>query len=166
MKLQSVTAGVTGNPIPLVFDPGGMNPLADSIPGIEYTSCLDPPQITLTSIFHPLVAKSILEQHVGHVDVSELCPAMEIGHETVFMYLQCAKYPEGSSDNQKRAIRNKSKKFTIQDGMLHYVSKNGLRQWIADQCQQQKIIAACHADMLGGHFGRDKTREKITSRYK
>ena len=111
------------------FDPGGMNPLADSIPENEY---------------------------------SRWRLAMKLYS---CMYLQFAKYPEGRSDNQKRAIRNKSKKFTIRDGMLHYVSKNGLRQWIADQCQQQNIIAACHADKLGGHFGRDKTREKITSRY-
>ena len=38
-----------------------MNPLADSIPRNEYSSCLDPSQITWTSIFHPFVAKSILQ---------------------------------------------------------------------------------------------------------
>ena len=69
---------VTGNPIPLVFDLGGMNPLTDSIPGFEYSSCLE---IAWTSIFHYvyLVAKSILNQHVGHMKVCELCPAMKIG---------------------------------------------------------------------------------------
>ena len=40
---------------------GGMNLLADSFPGNEYSSCLDPPQITWISIFYPFVAKSILQ---------------------------------------------------------------------------------------------------------
>ena len=64
--------------IPLVFDLGGMNPLTESIPGFEDSSCLE---ITWTSIFHHLVAKSILKQHVGHMEVCELCPAMKIGDE-------------------------------------------------------------------------------------
>ena len=38
-----------------------MNLLAHTIPGNEYSSCLDPPQITWTSIFYPFVAKSILQ---------------------------------------------------------------------------------------------------------
>ena len=70
---------VTGNLFPLVFDLDGINPLADSIPGFECFSCLDLPQITWTSIFHPLVAKLILKQYVGHVEVCELCSAMENG---------------------------------------------------------------------------------------
>ena len=56
----------------------------------------------------------------------------------------------GSSDNQKRATRNKAKKFT---GVLNYMSKSGPRQWITEAEQQLKIIGACHADKLGGHFG-------------
>ena len=44
------------------------------------------------------------------------------------------------------------------------MSKSGPRQWITEAEQQLKIIGACHADKLGGHFGRDKTREKIASR--
>ena len=50
MKHGVKTAGVTENPIPLIFDLGGMNPLADSITGIEYSSCLDLPQILAYSI--------------------------------------------------------------------------------------------------------------------
>ena len=89
---------------------------------------------------------------------------MEISYETIYDYLHGRKYPDGSTDNQKRAIRNKAKKFSSQDGVLHYKAKNGLRQRITEPAQQQKIIEACHADKVGGHFGRDKTREKIASR--
>ena len=90
---------------------------------------------------------------------------MEIDYQTIYDYLHCGKYPPGSSVNQKRATRNKAKKFVIKDGVLHYISKDGLRQWITEEYQQRKIIQACHADKLGGHFGRDKTRQKIASRF-
>ena len=33
------------------------------------------------------------------------------------------KYPAGSTVNQKRATRNKAKKFVIKDGVLHYIAK-------------------------------------------
>lgn len=38
------------------------------------------------------------------------------------------------------------------------------RQWIKCKKQQQQIVESCHADKLGGHLGRDKTREKVASR--
>ncbi len=47
---------------------------------------------------------------------------MEINYDKIHSYVWSRDYPEGSSDNQKRAI-----------------------------------VEACHADKLGGHFGRDKT---------
>ena len=90
---------------------------------------------------------------------------MEIDYQTIYEYLHCGKYPAGSTVNQKRATRNKAKKFVVKDGVLHYIAKDGHRQWITDADQQRKIIQACHADKLGGHFGRDKTREKIASRF-
>jgi len=90
---------------------------------------------------------------------------MEINYQTIYNYLHCGMYPVGSNDNQKQATHNKAKKFIIQDGDLHYVSKSGLRQWITDPEQQRKIIEACRADKLGGHYERDKTRGKIGSRF-
>ena len=71
---------------------------------------------------------------------------MEINYQTVYVCLRCGKHPVWSNNNQKRATRNKAKKFIIQDGVLHYVSKSGLRQWITEPEQQLKIIKACHAD--------------------
>ena len=87
---------------------------------------------------------------------------MEINYDTVYDCLSCGKYPSvGVTDNQKRAIRNKARKFVIHDGVLHYTSKCGLRQWITDAEQQRRIMEACHADKLGGHFGREKTGRKF-----
>ncbi len=51
---------------------------------------------------------------------------MEIKYNFIFEYLCKGTFPDGSSDNSKRAIRSKAKKFQIQDGVLHYVSKEGL----------------------------------------
>ena len=90
---------------------------------------------------------------------------MEITYEVVFTYLHKGKYPEDSSDNRKRAIRNKSKKFTIRDGVLFYSAHGKLREWINSKKRHKHIVESCHADKLGGHLGRDKTRDKVTSRY-
>ena len=60
--------------------------------------------------------------------------------------------PEGACTNQKRSLRRKSEKFV------------SVRQWISSKEKQNRVIAACHNDNLGGHLGRDKTRDKITIR--
>ena len=91
---------------------------------------------------------------------------MEIGYQAVLQYLSSGTYPISSTSNNKRAIRAKSAKFVLDSGVLFLVQKDHpRRQWISSREQQQNILFACHSDKLGGHFGRDKTREKITSRY-
>ena len=86
---------------------------------------------------------------------------MEVSYEVVLRHLQYSEYPEGSTNSRKRAVRNKSKKFLLKDGILF----NSNRQWITDGNRQHQIIEACHADKLGGHLGRDKTRDKVSSRF-
>ena len=49
---------------------------------------------------------------------------MEIEYKAIYEYLHCGKYPAGSTVNQKRATRNKAKKFVIKDGVLHYIAKD------------------------------------------
>ena len=40
------------------------------------------------------------------------------------------------------------------------------RHWINDQQKQKQILQSLHDDPAGGcHFGRDKTRDKVASRY-
>ena len=91
---------------------------------------------------------------------------MEIPYSVVYDYLHAQKYPDNSEENRKRAIRRKAKIFSIRDGTLYYSSsgKDADQQWIAEKSKQQQIIQSAHGNHLGGHFGRDKTREKITSR--
>ena len=90
---------------------------------------------------------------------------MEVKYEIVLEYLQSGRYPVGATTNLKRAIRKKSIKFVIRDGLLFYSSGGCLKQWITTKKKQNQIIASCHSDSLGGHLERDKTRQKITSRY-
>ena len=40
------------------------------------------------------------------------------------------------------------------------------RQWISDEQKQKQLLESFHDDPLGGcDFGRDKTRDKVSSRY-
>jgi hypothetical protein len=78
--------------------------------------------------------------------------------------LRTLTYPKDCTSNQKRAIRKKGSKFTLKDHLLYLSTQGKLKQWITDERQQRRIVESCHADKLGGHFGRDKTREKVSSR--
>ena len=40
-----------------------------------------------------------------------------------------------------------------------------MKQWINSKERQHEIVKSCHADKLGRHFGWNKTREKVTSRF-
>ena len=65
---------------------------------------------------------------------------MEIDYATLYYYLQDGTYPPQLSDNQKRAICSKTKKFAIQDGVLHYVQSGGdLRQWIPNTHHNRRL---------------------------
>lgn len=43
--------------------------------------------------------------------------------EQAYMYLTAGTYPAGCSENRKRVIRKKSKKFELKDGELYYKQK-------------------------------------------
>lgn len=72
--------------------------------------------------------------HVVHC-LSVVVEEMEISYEVVFKYLQYREYPEEATENIKRAIRNKSKKFILKDGVLFYSCNGKFKQWINDKQQ-------------------------------
>lgn len=43
--------------------------------------------------------------------------------EQAFVYLTTSKYPVDCSENRKRVVRKKSKKFELRDGELFYKQK-------------------------------------------
>ena len=43
--------------------------------------------------------------------------------EAVYEYIISLKYPVSCSENRKRAIRRKAKKFQVKDGVLYYIQR-------------------------------------------
>ena len=62
---------------------------------------------------------------------------MEISYDLILQYLLSNKYPEGASNNHKRSIRKKCKKFVLKDGLVYYSSEGVLKQWIYSDEQQK-----------------------------
>ena len=95
-----------------------------------------------------------------------------ITYQEVFTFLshKTDRYDEGCPDSRKRGIRKFSDNVLLEDGVLFYLQYNdkeklsvkSKRQWIGDK----QILQSLHDDSAGGcHFGRDKTRDKVASRY-
>ena len=49
----------------------------------------------------------------------------------------------------------------MKDGHLYYDN----RRWIKSDDERQQLLTSMHSDNLSGHFGREKRRNKICSRY-
>lgn len=92
-----------------------------------------------------------------------------VSYDEVFKYLSDMenRYYGDCSDTRKRSIRRFSENVLLEDGILYYDhGKRNKRRWIADQQQQQQILQSLHDNPTGGcHFSRDKTRDKVVSRY-
>ena len=98
-----------------------------------------------------------------------------VDYSEVFRFLsnKHSKYEEDCPESGKRAIRF-SERIVLEDGLLFYLQfsdkdKKELKrkkQWINDKQKQEQILQSLHDDPAGGcHFGRDKTREKLASRF-
>ena len=65
--------------------------------------------------------------------------------EAILAYLEHQEYPEECSKQQKRDLRKRAADFTLNDGMLYYLSSRNnfskaSRQVIFDKETQQRII--------------------------
>ena len=89
-----------------------------------------------------------------------------VSYDEVFLYLSDKKY-SCSDDSRKRVIRSKAAGFITADGVLITREKNSIapRRWIRDLETRMQILKSCHHGLEGGHFGRDKTRSKISAWY-
>eukprot|EP00731_Ephydatia_muelleri_P007459 Em0003g1707a len=89
-------------------------------------------------------------------------------YKDVLRYLTERSYREEAEKQWKRTVRRKAQDFTVNDGQLYIKGKNGqeARRWVFDEEDQKRVMEACHDDKLGGgHFGWDKTLQKICSRF-
>ena len=89
-----------------------------------------------------------------------------VSYDEVFLYLSDKKY-SCSDDSRKRVIRSKAAGFITADGVLITRERNSIepRRWIRDLETRMQILKSCDHGLEGGHFGRDKTRSKISARY-
>ena len=87
---------------------------------------------------------------------------------SVYNYLSEGKYPHGTSKDEKRMIRKKSKKYSVSngDGQLTYKTKNGNEvEVIFSEEERKRILKVCQTDPTAGHLGRSKTYYKVAERY-
>ena len=97
--------------------------------------------------------------------------------ELACVYLTTSTYPEGCTENRKRVIRKRSKKFVMKDGELYYKYKckgkvcfrwtiaklqyHYISPWLQEEVmlrfvqsenERERILHACHIDVTAGHM--------------
>ena len=76
-------------------------------------------------------------------------------------------YPLGFTTNQKRGLRQQAACFEEKDGVLFHSSTDScaerkrLRRVVVAVAEKNRLIQACHDGINGGHYGRDKTLNKV-----
>ena len=81
-------------------------------------------------------------------------------YNQIYDYKSYFRYPDGLSKERKRELRRKASKYTLKDDIfLLKQPKVDSRWWT-----EGKDFQITYSDQLSGHFGRDKTRDKIWSR--
>ncbi|KAL5509260.1 hypothetical protein EMCRGX_G004598 [Ephydatia muelleri] len=87
-------------------------------------------------------------------------------------YLRMNQYPKGISKGDKANLRRKCKNFKFDCGVLYFrrVKKGegdeeGWKIWVRTEDEKRRILESCHAGIEGNHLGRDKTIQKISSRF-
>ena len=84
--------------------------------------------------------------------------------EAIYNYLSSNVYPDDVDKIKKRNLRRRASAFVVREGQLYYSAKDG-EKLVVQAVDKERILVACHSDFGGGHFGRDKTTQKIEERY-
>lgn len=96
-------------------------------------------------------------------------------------YLRRGKYPDDIQKKDKPNFRRRCRNnFKFEGGILYYKKCSGKKaatisgqfpgasEWrvcVRSEEDKRRILESCHGGTAGGHFGRDKTLEKICSRF-
>ncbi|XP_065911163.1 uncharacterized protein [Dysidea avara] len=87
-------------------------------------------------------------------------------HEDVLLYLQEQRYRQECTKNEKRCIRRKAMRYTLEDGALLYTKQDKTKvRYILDPKEKERILRGCHVHPTSGHMGTKKTQARITERY-
>jgi len=82
-------------------------------------------------------------------------------------YLSCKAYPLEFTKDDKRRLREKSKGFIMNDGILMHTGSRGTPlPVIVSATEKLRLIENLHTDAVGGaHFGQSATIKKISDRF-
>ncbi|XP_040198822.1 phosphopantothenoylcysteine decarboxylase isoform X2 [Rana temporaria] len=85
----------------------------------------------------------------------------------VFSYLRTGRYPKGSTKSNKDIIRRRAGKFTLKDGLLHYVGglKKKCVKVVTSEKETTELFRQFHDSAVGGHSGIVRTTQTIASRF-
>jgi len=85
-------------------------------------------------------------------------------YQAILNYTNNKSYNQNVSENEKRRIRARSKKFMIKeiDGLQYLYTKDA--KAVVTEEKKKNVMSICHIQS-GSHLGRDKTFEKIRNKY-
>ena len=85
----------------------------------------------------------------------------QVIYQNLVDFLHSKAYPSGFTTNKKRALRQQAATMVEKHGILYYSRiDQSLRRIIVDSAEKIGLMSACH-DGIEGHFGRDKTLNKV-----
>ena len=94
-------------------------------------------------------------------------------YKCIYDYLTYGEYPAVARKSMKREIRRRATKYVVNGQMLFVTNGNETKRVVCTDDERTSIMRACHegvstskeARALGGHFGRDKTYQKVNQSY-
>ena len=94
-------------------------------------------------------------------------------YKCIYDYLTYGEYPTVATKSMKREIRRRATKYVVNGQMLFVTNGNETKRVVCTDDERTSIMRACHegvgtskeARALGGHFGRDKTYQKVNQSY-
>lgn len=112
-----------------------------------------------------LAGASNIQQPKNTEDIEEINQIsiidLELQYADLIFYLKNEYAPSNLSYKNKRAIRLKSKNFTIVDDVLFRRNYDSILLRFLKKPEEQKVLQELHDEPAGGHFGADITAHKI-----
>ena len=132
----------------------------------EYDLEIKPAKIVRGQGFCRLLAGASNIRELGDTDQTKEINQISITdsesqYADLIFYLKNGYAPPNLSYRNKRAIRLKTKKFTIIDDVLFRQNYDSILLRCLEKPEAQKVLQELHDGPAGGHFGADTTAHKI-----
>lgn len=76
-------------------------------------------------------------------------------------YLSTREFPQNFTEKQKKRLIDKSKPYTLLDGVLFKLGHDGVLRRCVHPSEVQAILQCCHDSCCGGHFAGFVTAKKV-----